>query len=101
MNIPAFEVNFTNLKIYILILRIAWSALGFMQTLVSLSAAESFIVIAYNFDLDLVNNLKIKLVNHFVSTLKLLYTTSFEFYDLAIFMKVGKFPTITKEIKYK
>ena len=31
----------------------------------------------------------------------LLYTTSFEFYDLAIFMKVGKFPTINKEIKYK
>ena len=39
-------------SLYSRIVRIVWPALGFMQTLVSLSIAESFNVLTYNFDLD-------------------------------------------------
>ena len=63
-----------------------------MQTLVSLSIAESFNLLTYNFDLDLQNlgiklEMKYKLLSYFASTLKLLNITSLKLNNLVIFKK--------------
>ena len=55
INMSAFEVHFINLEVCIVVLRIVWSPYRFIQTFVSLSIGGSFIVLAYNFDLDLQN----------------------------------------------
>ena len=75
-----------------------------MQTLVSLSIAESFNLLTYNFDLDLQNlgiklEMKYKLLSYFASTLKLLNITSLKLNNLVIFKKKWKFGTIITEIK--